>query len=449
MKKIILILILCVINNIYCWENFTPSNSPMISTEVMTLSYDSRGVLWIRLDSPNGPQFLGYENGIFTDYTNKLAPFYEWGVRQIEEDERGNRIFVTKDGFTVFDGVNWYHTNIKYKTTFMPYINDIICHDDKIFIFFPQIGIFRYFQYDESKGRYNLDDTLSYQIKDATSSFGKGRVRKISSKKDSENIMIGLMLRSLIEFNFKTKEWNYLIDDDGNEVKDKMDFFRANGSLLTEENIYYLRIVRDFLIKVDTNNRIDIIPLEGKPDSPSTVSGMIVLPNKKGIVVTKSGGMVYIDNDGNRFLIPKPKQVEEYGWLLTKIAFDGKYIWIGTVYNGLYRCTLDELLVDMIPLSVEFPANVPSIDIFNIYPNPVSNNIINVEMLLENFTQSDLKMQLYDISGKKVGVPIIVEHQTQNDCSKLSLQIPELTKGKYFITFDNKKGFRAKSFVIE
>ena len=449
MKKIIFFLILFKINNIYCWENFTPSNSPLLNTVARTIHYDSRGVLWIVVDTPNGPQFLAYENGKFTDYTDKLASFYEWPVRQIEEDARGNRIFFTKDGITVFDGVNWEHTNIKYKTTLMQYVPRIICYDDKIFMFHPRIDKLQYFQYDKSKGKYNLDDTLSYQLNDLTTNIGHGKIRKLASKEDSEHIMIAVMGRSLIEYNFKSKEWNYLIDDNGNKVKDKMNFYWANGNYLTEDNTYYLRIIRDELIKVDTNNHIDVIPLEGKPDSPSTVSGMIVLPNKKGIFVTKTGGMVYIDNDGKRFSIPKPKHVDEYGWILHSIDYDGKYIWIGTTYNGLYRCTLDELLVDMIPLSVEFPANVPSIDIFNLYPNPVSNNIINVEMLLENFTQSDLKMQLYDIDGKKVGVPRILEHQILNDCSNLVLEIPVLTKGKYFITFDNKKGFRAKSFIIE
>ncbi len=449
MKKIIFFLILFLINNIYCWENFTPSNSPLLSTMIYKIHCDSKGVLWISVDTPNGPQFLAYENGKFTDYTNKLASFYEWGVRRFEEDARGNQIFVTKDGFTVYDGVNWEHTNIKYKTTYMPFVNGIICHDDKIFIFHVRKDVFQYFQYDESKGKYNLDDTLSYQLKDIPSSFSLGKIRKLASKKDSEHIMIGVMLRSLIEYNFKSKEWDYLIDDNGSEVKDRMNFWWANGNYLTEDNTYYLSIVRDELVKVDTNNHIDVIPLEGKPDSPSSVSGMIVFPDKKGILVTKSGGMVYIDNDGKRFLVPKPKHVDEYGWIFQSVAFDGKYIWLGTFYNGLYRCTLDELIVDMIPLSVEFPANVPSIDIFNLYPNPVSNNIINVEMLLENFTQSDLKMQLYDIDGKKVGVPRILEHQILNDCSNLVLEIPVLTKGKYFITFDNKKGFRAKSFVIE
>ncbi len=452
MFKYIFLLIILLMNNVYSWEQISPSNSPLRGTFVPRLFFDKDSVMWIAEYINN--DFFAYKDGKMIDYTSKLPAFVNFKqVKQFHQDKRGNMIFWTKECITVFDGTNWYSTPEKYLKAegnghLFLFTEGILCHDDKIFLFYPVLDRLVYFQYDEQKGKYNFDDTLSFPVKSGIpNSFAGGKIRYISSIKDSSHTMIVTTSKYILEYNYITGEWRFLIDNNGKEVT-YFEYISSNRSHLVD-NIYYVQSVKDKIIRVDTNNKVDVFPLSGDPNDVSTVAGLLVLPEHKGILVTKTTGLYYINEAGKRFYIPPPPDMIEYGWLLHELSYDGKYVWIGSYYGGIYKFTIDELLGSIIPLSVEIPSYLPSLDILNFYPNPVTKNELNVEMVLENTTKSDLKMNIYDIDGVNVGTPFVEEHHILNDVSQLKLSIPKLCKGVYFITFETKKGFKAKSFVIE
>jgi len=126
-------------------------------------------------------------------------------------------------------------------------------------------------------------------------------------------------------------------------------------------------------------------------------------------------------------------QQNEYSWFDPTIVSNLQYYRIKAIskngsfqYSGIIKIT--------------FGGTQPTI---LIYPNPVENKIINVQ--LDNFKQGRYQVAVYNIVGKKIYSSTYLYNGGQNS---LRITANNFAKGIYVIEFNNKEALYKKSLII-
>jgi predicted esterase len=141
---------------------------------------------------------------------------------------------------------------------------------------------------------------------------------------------------------------------------------------------------------------------------------------------------------------PEPKD-----WERLTIEFDKKDVTDSTLIRFDYISGsgsvifLDNFIAhDLEMISVEDE----SVHNINLYPNPVTNNN-SINISFENKAASIVDIELVDVSGKKISD--LYSQYTNSGMNELTLQLPQLNSGVYFVKINNGKKISFEKVIIK
>ena len=442
----IIIILLFIQSNLLCWEQFAPDKVNFDSKFIGRLFNDSNGRIWVTMANSQKLGIYVYNDNVWEDLSKIRPDFDNMPVINIAEDEFGNIIFTTKMSIIIYTNKNkWYSSSNSQKNLdfFIYSQGNIFYYKNKLFINHGFPSRIFYFEYNKDLEKYDLENLKYIEIEELKY-FG------LTLSVIRNNKILSKGVTGFTEIDIEPFSWNYLLNQKGDTLK--YDLVNTSNFKLIGENAF-LVFARDSIYKLTKTNEIQkiIIPKdEDKPDALS-IGDYVYIEDFRGVLFGRANKLYLIRDSNNEILeilLPKEMTNEDNGfeWGISNLEFDGEFLWIGTFNHYLYKIHKTELEPK---LNVQTNnSGLSEIGTIKIFPNPNKNTIVNIEFynLLKNI---DIKYKLFDINGTFLGIPKVQNQSVYNDIYNVTLEIPKLDKGIYFIQLSNDKIQKTFKFIKE
>lgn len=399
MMKIILILFI-IHSNLLSWEHFVPDSTDFNNGAIGFFYADKiHNSLWFSLSLSNSQGIFSIENNKIISHTQNRPKFDDKQIARISGDEYGNIIFITKKSLFIKSINNeWYSTanTESNMNIFQAFQGNIFYYKNRIYLNNGYSSRIYYYEYDTILKKYDLNNIRFLENLDLE------RYYMIASVIRSGKILSDGGFR-FTQYDIEKNIWEVLKNKNGDTVL--YDFSGGKFEIYNGNSYLLYRI--DTILKLTVENELQkiTVPIDSAaPDAPIYIWNFTYIPELKSILLAKSKKLYLINEEDNNVKEVKiPDGIFDQSSIggISNIEFDGENVWIGTFYNYIYKIHKTEL---MIKTNVKTESLIPTLDIINLFPNPIQNENLIIEYF-NSINDINEEFKLYNVNGEFIVSP--------------------------------------------